>query len=60
MRSKFVKMRKKRNIIENMPEYSNNQLNAAIEASKKGTNIPRIGKPTFLSQNKEKLMVDYL
>ncbi len=53
-------MRKKRNIIENMPEYSNNQLNAAIEASKKGTNIPRIGKPTFFSQNKEKLMVDYL
>ena len=29
-------MKKKRKIIENMPDYFNNQLNAAIEAFKKG------------------------
>jgi len=41
---KSVKMRKKRNIIENMPDYSNNQLNAAIEAFKKGTNPSRASR----------------
>ena len=72
-------MKKKRIITENMPEYSNNQLNSA-----KGTNPSRasrefdvpqqailnhvngvsktleVRKPTFFSQNKEKLIVDLL